>query len=146
MESVIGPNEDLTLPSENRTFTVKVYMKTLLAIVAITIGLSTSAFSQAIGIGQFAVINTSTTVPKQLTNSVVLAKRITFIGKSTHQGSGNAGTVWIGTSSVDGANCYDITSGTVHYFDPPFSGGYIDLSTIYVDVATANDGLVVIYE
>lgn len=121
-------------------------MKSLVLTLFLAIAGVTSGYSQAIGIGQFTIINSSTTTPKQLTNSVLLVQKFTIVGKSTYQGSGNVGTLWIGTSATDGINGYEVTSGSIHTFEPPFKGGWIDLSTIYFDVATANDGLYVIYE
>lgn len=121
-------------------------MKALLLSLFLVIAGTISGYSQAIGIGQFTVINSSTTTPKQLTNSVLLVQKFTVVGKSTYQGSGNSGSLWIGTSATDGINGYEVTSGSIHEFTPPQKGGWIDLSTIYFDVATANDGLYVIYE
>lgn len=121
-------------------------MKSTLAAIALFALGAVGAHAQAIGIGQFSVVNSSITVPKQLTNAVVLAKRITIIGKNVDQSGANAGDVYIGSSSSDGRNGYPVATGTTHVFEPPISGGYIDLSTIYFDVTVANDGIWVMYE
>lgn len=95
--------------------------------------------------GQFSMVNSSTTVPKQLTNVTMYVRSVTFIGKSSNQGSANAASVFIGFSSTDGANVYEIQSGTIHVFTPP-PGDSLNLADIYVDVVSANDGLAIIWE
>ena len=115
------------------------------ALLVFLVAAATHAVSGDSGVGQFSMVNTSTTVPKQLTNVTMRVSSVTLIGKSSNQGAANAGSVFVGFSSTDGANVYEIASGTVHVFTPA-PGRYLDLSTIYVDVANANDGLAIIWE
>lgn len=121
-------------------------MKTKHLLVALTVLLLTTILYAANRTGgQFCVVNTSTTVPKQLTNTTMYVRSVTFIGKPSNQGSANAGSVYIGFSSADGGNLYEITSGSVHTFTPP-PGDSLNLAELYIDVASANDGLAIIWE
>jgi hypothetical protein len=94
----------------------------------------------------FSVVNASTTVPVALTNNTTItANSITVIGKASAQGSANVGSVYIGFHSADGANCYEITSGSYHVFTAPRGNSY-RLSTFYIDVVNANDGVTVMFQ
>ncbi len=95
---------------------------------------------------QFSVVNASTTVPVQLTNNpAVQCNTFTIVGKASAQGAANAATLYIGTSSTDGANGYAIDSGTTHVFTAP-RGQSFRLSDFYIDVGAANDGVWIIYQ
>lgn len=110
-------------------------------LVAMTIG----AAAQSTTLNQFSVVNSSTTVPVVLTNQVkFMVTSFTIVGKASAQGSANVGSVFIGNSSTDGVNGYEIATGTTHVFSDP-RGRMIDLNKIYVDVANANDGVTIFW-
>lgn len=92
----------------------------------------------------FSVVNTSTTVPKQLTNATVYCTSFTIEGKAAAQGAANAGTLYLGMSATDGVNSYPILSGGIYMWNDP-KGRQFDLSTLYIDVTSANDGVTVTY-
>jgi hypothetical protein len=56
----------------------------------------------------------------------------------------NTGVIYVGTTSVNDAQPYDLEPGDVWTIDAP-AGGKLDLNDFYVDVATNGDGVVVIY-
>lgn len=120
---------------------------TWIALLAAALLAPAGAFAQnAIVPRQFSLVNASTTVPVQLTNNTALmCNSFTIVGKSSAQGAVNAGSVFIGTSGTDGANCYEITSGTYHVFTAP-RGQSFRLSDFYIDVTVANDGVCIIWE
>jgi hypothetical protein len=93
---------------------------------------------------QFSVINTSTTVPKQLTNATTYCTSFTIEGKASAQGLANVGVVYLGPSPLDGVNGYSIASGIIYAYSDP-KGRNIDLSTFYIDVTSINDGVTVTY-
>lgn len=117
----------------------------LMALLAM-LALPEAQAQNAVKPQQFAVVNASTTVPVQLTNNTqITANTITVIGKASAQGSANVGSVYIGTSSADGANSFEILSGQIYNFTAP-RGQSFRLSDFYIDVTSANDGVCIIYQ
>jgi hypothetical protein len=56
------------------------------------------------------------------------------------QNSANTGTIWVGWSSADGVCNRPMSPGDILPITAPF-GQKLDLGAIYIDVATANDGV-----
>lgn len=116
-----------------------------LSLLLLLLAAALPAGAQGVKVFQFAVANSSTTTPAQLTNAPLLATSFTIIGKASAQGAANAGSVYIGTSSVDGANHYEIASGTYHVFTAE-KGQAFRLSDFYFDVTSANDGVCILWQ
>ena len=87
------------------------------------------------------VTNASTTVPKVISATDVWFTQAIIEGKRA-QGTANTGIVYIGASSVDGENPHEVLPGTPFFFSAP-AGGCLNLGALYMDVATANDGLMI---
>lgn len=119
---------------------------TWIALLAALLAPAGALAQNAVVPKQFAVVNASTTVPVQLTNNVqIMCNTFTIVGKVAAQGANNAATLYIGTSSTDGANGYAIDAGTTHVFTAPRGQAY-RLSDFYIDVGSANDGVWIIYQ
>lgn len=117
--------------------------KILVWLVAITIPVLVIAQTMT-SIGQWVVINSSTATPAVLTNAVIKAKRVTFVGNKATR-TANTGTVYIGQQSDNDTQPIEVQSGqTVSLLIP--ENQQIDLSKLYLDVVTANDGVLVLYE
>jgi hypothetical protein len=121
---------------------VKLMNRILLTLALLT---SVSALAQQPLVpGQLVVTNTSTTVPVALSSSVIKARSITIYAKQ-HYRVENAGTVYIGFQSTNQNQFYQLTPGSHLVLEAPI--GYVyNLSTIYLDPDTANDGVVVNYQ
>lgn len=120
-------------------------MKALVAAAIITLAGAFSGLAQKpIAIGQFVTLNSATGTPVALTNAYILATKITFIGNKDNR-TANTGTVWIGSLSADNTQPIPIASGTSVSVSIP-QGSALNLSQLYLDVATANDGVLVVYE
>ncbi len=94
--------------------------------------------------GQWVRVNTDTSTPVTLTNVVVQARRLTLVGKKDNR-TANTGTVWVGMLATDNTQPIEIPSGLAVGILIP-ENTKIDLSKIYLDVATASDGVLIIYE
>ena len=88
------------------------------------------------------VTNASTGAPKRLSDTPRKFRSATFIGNNARQ-TANTGTVYIGWSSVNGEPCVAITTGQIITIEPD-PGEAFDLYDMWLDVATASDGVVVI--
>ena len=99
------------------------------------------------GFAEFAVVNSSTSAPAQVTNARIEARSVLLIGKKSTQTS-NTTAVYISVSgqSANGAQSITIDPGAWAIINPNKSDKYVMLSNIWFDVTTANDGLIVIYE
>jgi hypothetical protein len=118
-------------------------MKRLILTLALLT--SVSAFAQSPLVpGQLVVTNTSTTVPVVLSSSPVKAKSITIYAKQ-HYRVANAGDVYIGFQSTNQNQFYQLTPGSQLVMEAPAGFAY-NLSTIYLDPESANDGVVVVYQ
>jgi hypothetical protein len=94
---------------------------------------------------QLTKTNSSTSTPVRVgTTRGTYFKSATFYGKSAVRTS-NTGTVYLGTNSTNDTQSIEVTAGgwVVISASP---GSYLDLYDIYLDVGTANDGVVVVYE
>lgn len=70
-------------------------------------------------------------------------QRATFYGK-LHARTNNTGSVYIGVNSTNNTQTIEVVSGGMVTIEAP-AGSFYDLYDLYLDVATANDGVVVIY-
>jgi hypothetical protein len=92
---------------------------------------------------QLLKTNTSTTVPVAIAIAGKKFSEATFIGKKDYRTS-NTGNVWVGVTTNDNQQPFLISPGESVTVSAP-KGTYFDLNKWYLDVATANDGVVVIY-
>lgn len=89
--------------------------------------------------------NSSTTVPTRLVSvrGQSFFKTATFYGK-LHARTNNTGTVYLGTNSTNDTQAISIAAGDYVVITAP-ENSYFDLYDFYLDVATANDGVVVVF-
>jgi hypothetical protein len=119
---------------------MKVIAFVLLSSVIVTVGAVLSVM------GQFSMVNSSTTIPKQLTNSAVVATAVTLIGNSAPQ-TANAGTVYVGYGiSTDALQPIAVASGAIVNLRLDEGRANFVLSNIWFDVSVANDGLTILYD
>lgn len=101
------------------------------------------AFGGPVSSRQSITNNSSTSAPIALAPAGTYASSVTLIGNKTAR-TANTGTVYVGPTATNDAQPVSVTSGqTVTIVAPP--GEWIDLNEWYLDVATANDGLVIIW-
>ena len=91
---------------------------------------------------QYVRTNASTTVPVRLSATRKKIRCATLIGNNAYQ-TANTGTVNVGWSSANGEQSVAIASGTVYVLKSE-PGEALDLFDVWLDVANASDGLVVI--
>lgn len=116
----------------------------IIAAVVVLLPLLAWAASGYVTSKQLNTTNSSTTVPTRLSSvRGAYATSITIIGNKASR-TANTGTVYIGPTSTDNDQPIAIASGSLVTltFTPD---QYIDLYDWYLDVATANDGVVIIY-
>lgn len=119
---------------------MKVIAFVLLASVIVTVGAVISVM------GQFSMVNASTSAPKQLTNAAIVATAVTLIGNSAPQ-TANAGTVYVSYGvSGNGLQAVPIASGQIVNLKLDEGRAFFVLSNIWFDVSTANDGLTILYD
>lgn len=82
--------------------------------------------------------------PEALSSADKLFSIMIVFGKSSAQGAANAGSVFLGPSSVDGENPYEIQGGDVVFFQlrDKMKG---NLKNWYADCATNGEGVVILY-
>ncbi len=115
-------------------------------ILALVFGTAPAAFADGglVTANQYYVTNSSTTVPVRLA-----PRRGTFVTSAVIVGNSlwqttNTGTVYIGPNSTNGCQAIAVTSGaTVTLSFTP--NQWVDLYDWYLDVATTNDGVCVIF-
>lgn len=117
-----------------------------LFILAMVFAMVPAAFADGglVAANQYYVTNSSTTVPVRLA-----PKRGTFVTSATLVGNSlwqttNTGTVYIGPNSTNACQAIAITSGATVTLSFT-QNQWVDLFDWYLDVATANDGVCVIY-
>lgn len=76
----------------------------------------------------------------------IWVRQATLLGKKAAQ-TANSGSVWIGTDPADGAQPYEITSDSEAFLPAGREGigPLINLGDWFLDVATPDDGLYVLY-
>ncbi len=122
--------------------------KLVLSIFIVAVSVA-GAFAQSpAAIGQFVITNTSTTVPIQLVTSNLQFTSATFKGLKFYQqtnttavnlGFGNSTNGYQGLT-IDPGSFLTISCG------PARGGSVYNMSNIWLDVSTANDGVVIYYE
>ena len=120
-------------------------MKKMLLVSLLLIAIVTAIAQTMVGLSQFVVVNPSTTVPIALTNSGPWSRamQISLIGKKDNR-TANTSTVYIGGLSGNDSQPIEVPAGqAVGLVLPPNT--MIDLSTLYLDVGTAGDGVMVLY-
>lgn len=93
---------------------------------------------------QLVKTNTSTSVPVVMAAASKPFKSATFFGFHDSARTANTGTVYIGVTSGNDSQPIAITTGSYVTVEAP-AGKWLDLADWYLDVASANDGVVVIY-
>lgn len=121
-----------------------------LAFISLIVAVSvTGVFAQApAAILQLTVTNTSTTVPIQLVTTNLLFTSVTIRGlRSAQLTNTSAVNIGFGVSTdtkqaltIDPGSFLTISSGPVR------GGSLYNMSNIWLDVSTANDGVVIFYE
>lgn len=120
-------------------------MKTLAAALLLLAFTICAKAQSPMAYGQFITTNTSTTVPVQLVTTNLYVKSVTLIGKSFYQTT-NTTAVHIGFgNSTNTRQGITIDPGSYATITAPFQSIH-NLSNIWLDVSTANDGVIVIYE
>jgi hypothetical protein len=97
---------------------------------------------------QFAITNSSTTTPVQVSSVAKNFRTATIIACKTVQGpsaSPNTGRVQIGVSANNNEQPLEFNPGDERVIHAA-AGQMLDLSQYYLQVANANDGIVVIYQ
>lgn len=103
-------------------------------------------WGQAFTFDQCIVINTSTAVPIQLTNNNLRVRSLALIGKKDFQ-STNTTAVSVGWNDpVNGHQGLTIDPGQGVTLKAIDGKSFFFPSNIWMDVSTANDGLLMIYE
>lgn len=96
--------------------------------------------------GQFVVLNSSTATPVQLTNGNMLVRSVTILGKKGYQTT-NTTSINIGFgTNADGQMGLTIDPGQGITIKAIRQDGRFALSNIWLDVTTANDGAVILWE
>ena len=121
-----------------------------LAFISLIVAVSvTGVFAQApAAILQLTVTNTSTTVPIQLVTTNLLFTSVTIRGlRSAQLTNTSAVNIGFGVSTdtkqaltIDPGSFLTISSGPVR------GGSLYNMSNIWLDVSTTNDGVVIFYE
>lgn len=93
--------------------------------------------------GQIVKTVASTSVPEPISASTLLVEAIEIEAKKDKDNN-NTGAIYIGFSSGNGTQQKKILSGGVWMFAAPV-GKKINLATVYIDVTTANDGVICHY-
>lgn len=114
--------------------------KIMILLLATFLAAASAAYFAAVG--QFTVINTSTTTPVRFTNITFQVREATILGKKGPRTS-NVGDVYIGPTSGDDSQSF-VVGPDAEVVLRAGEGG-LDLREWYLDVTTANDGLVIIY-
>jgi len=95
---------------------------------------------------QYVIINSSTTVPIQLTNNAQYARSVTVFGKNAFQTT-NTGAINLGFgTSVNGLMGITVDPGSAITIKSINGQDTFALSNIWLDVSIANDGAVVYWE
>lgn len=118
--------------------------KRILAVLVLALPVLVFAAGGYIASRQFKVTNSDTAVPARMAPvRGTFATCVTVIGNKDWR-TANTGTVYIGPTSTNDQQPITITSGQLVTLT--FAANQeVDLYDWYVDVGTANDGVVVIY-
>lgn len=122
-------------------------MKKVMSIAVCFIVIASIATAAVLSVmSQFSVTNGSTGTPVQITNAPIVATAVTLMGFSAPQ-TANAGDVYVSYGLSDnGAQAVKVSSGSIVNLALGEGRAFFVLSNIWMDVATGNDGLTVIYD
>jgi hypothetical protein len=116
----------------------------LVAILAIVVlSVVGVAVAQLAGFGQFTTVNASTAAPIQITNGVTFCNGFNVYGRKGPR-TANTGIVYIGMTSGDDTQTISVAADAEVVITAP-PNKFIDLSKWYFDVATANDGVTIVF-
>ena len=87
----------------------------------------------------------ATGTPEALGSSATRAHSVTFIGLKAAR-TDNAGKVWIQPGSGDGTAAIPLSPGEDVTFTAGAEDGYFSADQFYIDVETAGDGVVALYD
>lgn len=119
--------------------------KSLLALLFAVCLLPIATQGQSVaGTGQLIITASSSGTPVQFTNAPTKVTKVTIIGKKAAR-TANTGTVYVGPSSANDSQVYEIATGTIHTLSAR-SGTVIDLSSWWLDVDTNGDGIIILYQ
>lgn len=121
-------------------------MRTKLIVLSVAfLLLACAVISQTpVAIGQFVVVNANADPPIALTNTAIKATRLTLLGLKGNR-STNTSMVYVGYISNNNSQIIGILPGEpVSLLCEP--GKAFVLSSIWLDVETAGDGVAVTYE
>lgn len=122
-------------------------MKKLFLLLLLAVVVASGAFADGLtALRQLIKTNSDTATPTRLvaTRGSALFKTATFYGRLDARTS-NTGTVYLGTVSTNNTQPIEVTAGAAVVITAP-ANSYLDLYDFYLDVATANDGVVVVYQ
>lgn len=121
-------------------------MKKLLLLVGIVFALShVNVEAQTMRkLTSFVKTVAATGTPEALTNTVIKVTSVTLHGKKSRT-TANTSTCYVGTTSTNDTQLFALAAGGELVIGPLPSGEKFDLSTIYIDVGTNDDGVVVTY-
>lgn len=120
-------------------------MKKLLLLILALLALLTSAHAQTrVAFATLIVTNTSTTVPVQLVTTNLNIRSCTIYGLRSARVV-NTGDIYLGTNPTNDYQFLKITTAAELVISMPPDRTF-NLSSLYLDVVTANDGVVIIYQ
>lgn len=112
---------------------------TLLACAGLALADGLNAFRET------TKTNSSTTVPVRVAAARGhYFRSATFYGK-LHARTNNTSSVYLGVNSTNDTQAIEVPAGGAVVISAPVNG-FFDLYDIYLDVGTANDGVVVIWD
>jgi hypothetical protein len=95
--------------------------------------------------GEGSCIPSATNTPKALTSTSTLCRKVELVAQHADR-TANAATVYVGFSSTNDTQLRPLVpGGTLVFEEPAGTGKQIDLSLIYVDAGTLNDGVTFTY-
>ena len=120
-------------------------MKRLIYILipALLVAMCAIAEETRIGAGQIIVTSANAATPAQWTNASTFVRKVTILAKKTAR-TANTGDIYIGPTSGNDTQAFRLSSDGQAVIEAT-PGTLINLADWYLDVTTANDGIVLIY-
>jgi hypothetical protein len=98
---------------------------------------------QRVGSGQMTIISAASGTPTAWTNAPTFVHKVTILGKKSARAA-NTGTVYIGPTSGNDTQPFEITTGAEVVLEAA-DGTLLNLADWYVDVVTNDDGVILIF-
>lgn len=133
MTLILQPNERKYKPMK----------RAVLYIIPLLIVTACMAEELRVGSGQIITISAATATPTVFTNANTWVRKVTIRGKKAAR-TNNTGTVYVGPTSGNDTQGFDIAAGGEAILEAA-PGCLINLADWYVDVETANDGVMLVY-